>query len=134
MISTEIAHDQWPLFCIDFSRQHRGWLANTSALDQASRISPDETHPAGGHPTARGLPFSGLEPGPRQNDFVMELGDGNRHVTEPIRDVTRICMLESDEGAHVGLRIDRSNDTAVLLTFRVAARPETVDGIAASEW
>lgn len=133
MKSIDITPDQWPRFCEDFSRQHRGWLVTTSMLERASLIPPASLDDAKAHRTARDLPFSGISLEPNHRDLTMLLGEGKLHVSEPIPDVARIWMLETDEGAHAGLRIDKSNDTGVLLRFRVAAYPESLDGVAASE-
>lgn len=133
MKSTDITADQWPRFCEDFSRQHRGWLVTTGTLERAHRIPEEELDDGSWHRTARDLPFSGLSLEPNHRDLVMMLGEGKLHISEPIHQVTRICMLETDEGAHAGLRIEKSNGSGVLLRFRVAARPESLDGVAASE-
>ncbi len=133
MKSTEILPHQWPRFCEEFSRQHRGWLVTTSVLERSSDVLVDEMDASHAHRTARDLPFSGLSLEPSRRDLMLLLGEGKLHITEPIADVTRIRLLETDEGAHAGLRIDKSDDTGVLLRFRVAARPESLDGVAASE-
>ncbi len=133
MKTIDIAPDQWPRFCDDFTRQHRGWLVTTSILEQASRVPPTELEDSKAHHTASDLPFAGLSLEPNHRDLRMLLGEGNTHISEPIPGVTRICMLETDDGAHAGLRIDKSNDSGVLIKFRVAAVPESLDGVAASE-
>lgn len=133
MKSTNIVPDQWQRFCEDFSRQHRGWLVTTSILERSSHVPAADIDESRAHRTARDLPFGGLSLEPNRRDLMLLLGEGKLHVTEHITDVIRIGLLETDEGAHAGLRIDKSNDTGVLLRFRVAARPESLDGVAASE-
>lgn len=133
MKTTDIPSEQWPRFCEDFSRQHRGWLVTISILDPVSRMPVAEFEGGDERRTARDLPFAGLSLEPNQRDLSMLLGEGKLHVNERISGVTRICMLETDEGAHAGLRIEKSDDTGIMLRFRVAARPDSLDGIAASE-
>lgn len=133
MKSTDIIPEQWPQFCENFSRQHRGWLVTTSILERSSDAPVTEIDESHAHRTARDLPFGGLSVEPSGRDLVLLLGEGKLHIYEPISDVVRIRRLETDDGGDAGLRIDRSDETGVLLTFRVAARPESLDGVAAAE-
>ena len=133
MKGIEITPDKWPGFCQSFSHLHRGWLVSISAFeptDEGFGLIPDEAH---AHRTSCDLPFAGLTLEPNQRDLMMRLGEGKLHISEPIRAVTRIRMLETEEGAHAGLRIDRSDHTGIMLMFRVAARSDELDGVAASE-
>lgn len=130
----DIAQDQWVEFCVDFSRQHRGWLVATSIIEPASRDAALKRPHPHSHLTARDLPFSGLRSLPDGRGLKLLLGDGKLHIDESIPDATSLHVLETDEGAHAGLRIDKRNGSSLLMNFRVAARPESLDGIAESEW
>ena len=133
MKSIDISPELWPTFCEDFSRQHRGWLVTTSVLDGVSQTPLPERDQCHIHPTARDLPFAGLTLEPNGQDLVLLLGEGKLHVSEPIHRVRRIVMLETDDGAHAGVRIEKSDETGVLVRFRVPAHPERLNGVAASE-
>lgn len=130
----DIAQDQWPAFCRDFSLQHHGWLVATSVIEPESPPSPDGGEGPHTHLTARDLPFSELRALPNGRGLTLLLGDGNRHVHESISDATSLHALETAEGAHAGLRIDKRTGGSLLLNFRVPARPESLDGMAAAEW
>ena len=130
----DLAQDQWVAFCKDFSLQHHGWLVATSVIEPESPASPDTGEHAHAHLTARDLPFSELRALPNGRGLNLLLGDGKLHIHESIADVESLHALETPEGAHAGLRIDRRNGGSLLLNFRVPARPDSLDGIAASEW
>ena len=49
--------------------------------------------------------------------------------THVIHAVTRIYVERTDDGADAALAIESVDGTTTLLRFRVAALPETVDGI-----
>ncbi len=128
-----IASEEWLRFCEEFSRQHRGWLATTSFVDEASASAGSENQITAEHGVVRDIPFHALRFEPSKRDLLMLLEDGNTCITQPISAATRICLLETEEGAHAGLRIDRAGGGTIMLRFRAPARPESLDGIAASE-
>jgi hypothetical protein len=46
-----------------------------------------------------------------------------------IEGVTRIFLLQTDDGADSALELESADGTRTILRFRASARPETVDGI-----
>ena len=125
---TDIPAPQWVKFCEEFSQQHRGWLVTTSIRVQGKPGPGDEAEPAQIHLTARDLPFAGLQALENSQGLNLLLGDGKFRIHEHIREVTSLHLLETMEGAHAGLRIDKGNGNSLLLNFRVHAPPESVDG------
>ena len=53
------------------------------------------------------------------------------HVTHVIAAVRRIFLRQTDDGADAALEIQSRDGATTVLKLRVAALPETVDGIAA---
>ena len=51
------------------------------------------------------------------------------HLTHMIDGVTRIYIERADDGADAALEIESGDGMRTILRFRVAALPETVDGI-----
>ncbi|MBM4201068.1 MAG: hypothetical protein FJ189_07265 [Gammaproteobacteria bacterium] len=121
----DIAADQWPRFCDDFSRLHRGWLVTTRVVEGVSRV------PVPTRCTARDLPFAGLSLEPNQRDLLMRFGEGKLHISERVRGATRLCMMRSEDGADAGLQIDKADDTGILLMFRSPVPPALGSGEAA---
>lgn len=116
---TDIARDQWSLFCDDFSRRHHGRRVVTSVIESTPPDAQEPSEHRHAHLTARDLPLSGLGASPNGRGVTLLLGDGKLHVYEAIPDVSGLHVLETVEGACLGLRIDRLTGSSVLLSFRV---------------
>ncbi|WP_139557457.1 hypothetical protein [Methylotetracoccus oryzae] len=128
-----IARHQWAEFCDEFSLEHHGCLVATSVIEQEAPLSSGETEHPHAHLTARDFPFAGLHVLPNGRGLELSLGDGKLHIHELISEVSGLHLLETAEGLHTGLRIDKRNGGSVLLSFRFPARPETLKplGVAA---
>lgn len=124
---TDIARDQWSRFCDDFSRQNHGRRVATSVIESTSPGGLDVIEHRHAHLTARDLPLSGLAALPNGRGVTLLLGDGKLHVYESIPDVSSLHVLETVEGACLGLRIDRLTGSSVLLSFRGPACTESLD-------
>jgi hypothetical protein len=122
MATREIKRDEWREFFDSFSKQHQGWLVTIEML------GPD----LGDQVEARELPLEGI---------TIETSDGNEtqieiiagekpdsHISHTVTSPKRIWLKQTDEGADEALEIE-SEESAVLLRFRSAVRPELVDGI-----
>jgi hypothetical protein len=117
----EIPKQEWSAFFTSFNRVHVGWLCT---LEVRSRDF-------GAKLAARNLPLTGIGTDAGQNEppLRITLGDPRgAHVSHAIDVAEHVWIKQTDEGADEGLEIDAPNVTT-LLTFRVAALPETVDGV-----
>ena len=116
MRSIEVPTPDRAEFLAAFARQHFGWLARL-------RI----TYKDGEEKTTELLPLAAIEH-LQNGDIRIVLGDSQGLA----QSVTSIRHLQTDDGADAGLQFE-SNDRSILLEFRVAAQPETIDGILPSE-
>ena len=116
MKSVEIPLDERPDFLSAFARQHFGWLGRL-------RITYKDGH----EKTTELLPLAAIQ-NLQNGDIRIVLGDSQGLAQA----VTSVRLLQTDSGADLGLQLE-SNDRSVLLEFRVAAHPETIDGILPSE-
>ena len=122
MSTQEIARQEWCEFFDGFSRRHRGWLVTLEML------GPD----LGDMIEARQMPLAGItvEPGD-DGETQIEISAGDKaaaHISHTITAPKHIWLKQTEEGADEALEIE-SEGCAVLLRFRSAVRPETVDGI-----
>jgi hypothetical protein len=117
----EIPPEEWIQFFDNFSRQHEGWLASvmvTQGNEQKWEIK--ERQLAGissDHLTAR------------DEIYISVDRDGGGQLTHPIRHPTRVEFRRDLEGAHAGIDITSAEGMVTSIRFRIAARPETLDGI-----
>jgi hypothetical protein len=109
----DIAPSNWPGFCEDFSRRHRGQTATTFVLGSGAAAAT--------RCTARDLPFAAVTLDANQRDITLRLGDGKLHITECVQGVASLFMLQGDDGGEAGLRIDRTDDSAIMLTLSATA-------------
>jgi hypothetical protein len=116
VVERQVAPEQWGEFCKRWGQTHRGWL-----------VTIDET---GGATFARERALGGVELG--ENRTLMITLDGHAPGTLDIGPVTGIVERFSD-GAHAGLGVQRGSQPPVLVSFRVPALPEMLDGVAEEE-
>lgn len=129
---TEIPRREWPAFCDGFTRQHHGWRVSLEVTDTT------ELERAGGAPSRRlahDMTFQGITEERERGEVALSitLRDGARHLTHWVRAPAHLFSETEPDGAHRGLRIDAAGGESVLVRFRTAARPESLDGIAAGE-
>ena len=128
-----IPQSEWKAFCESFSQEHRGWLVTLGEVDSSVlKLGPGEGRRAM-KVLARNEPLRGIgfEPSPRQ--FEVETGmPGESRERHPIPNPLRLVEERQIQGIR-GLRIDRNDGQSNLIEFRVAAREEALDGVAADE-
>ena len=130
----EIAENQWSEFCKGFSREHHGWLVNLWCVD-TDQLGRDRSAAfENGNVLAEGQPLQGVRENRKDDttEFLVTVGEGAEEVTIPVSNVIRLYNEESDD-AHKGLRLDGGDGSSTLVEFRVAAKPEMLDGLAESE-
>jgi hypothetical protein len=123
MVTREIPRDEWVEFCDSFSRQHEGWIGTIEVLGKE----------IGAQVEARELPFAGitaeLKTGGEDVITITAREQPESHVAHIIVSPEKVMLEETDEGAHEALKVDASDGTATLLSFRSAMLPEMVDGV-----
>jgi len=129
----EINKEQWPEHCESFALQHHGWLVNVRRVTTADLEEDHDAAIAVAEPLAVEQPLQTVSV--RQNGhatLTVSVGEGDKLQTFEVRKVHRLWRERAD-GAHQGLRIDSDTGTSLLVEFRSPARPEELDGLAASE-
>jgi hypothetical protein len=122
MATREMVREEWPELFERFTRQHQGWLCTLEVIGPA----------IGAQVEARDLPFAGIsaDAGPSAPPIRIALGNlGAAHVSHAVDAPSHVYLKQSDDGADEALEIE-SEGLKTLLTFRVAASPETVDDVA----
>jgi hypothetical protein len=119
----EIPRKAWAERLNQFTAVHDGWLVSVDVL------SPD----LGAQRQIDNLPLLGVSADRIDHDGTVAVSvsrAGAGHLTHLIREVTRIYVERTDDGADAALQIESGDGTKTIVRFRVAALPETVDGIA----
>jgi len=123
MPTREIPREEWSQFFNSFSQMHRGWLVTLQVLNPETGIWTEVHH----------LPLDGVvaDIHHRENALTILVNTSlGGHVAHAIPGPTHVHMKETDQGAHDALQIQSSSGDTVLLQFRSAMRPETLDGVA----
>lgn len=127
-------HD-WLAFCARFTRLHRGWLTgirqlDTRVLDEHPLPEEADTVPL----VSEMLPLQELREGHTDDraEFLVTIGEGMDETTILVEDVVALYGRTRD-GAPQGVRIDSGDGKTLLVEFRVAADPATLDDLADSE-
>ncbi len=120
MPTREIVRDEWGAFFTSFNRVHDGWLSTLEVMSPSLGVQIE----------AHNLRFAGIGTvRPREPLLRIALGDAQgAHVSHDIDAPEHVWIKQSEEGADEALEIEGAN-MKTLLTFRVAALPETVDGV-----
>jgi len=129
MTDNRIPEPQWREFCEDFTRQHHGWLVGIQQLE-TSAVEAGRTAHKPVQLTPGDRPLQELRAG-RTNDvaeLMVTVGEGVDETSYLIEDAVALYSRMRGE-AHQGVRIDSGNGTTTLVEFRVAAAPETLDGL-----
>ena len=130
----EIAENQWPEFCKGFSREHHGWLVNLRCVN-TDQLGRDRSAAfENGNVLADGLHLQEIREYRKDDtaEFMVTVREGAEEVSIPVLDVIHLYNEKSDD-AHKGLRLDGGDGSSTLVEFRVAAKPEMLDGLAESE-
>ena len=122
MRTAELPREAWVQQLNEFSAIHDGWLVSLDVLD------PE----IGAQPEIDNLPLLGVSVDRIDHDGTIAVSvarSATEHFTHIIHAVTRIYVERTDDGADAALEIESVDGTTTVLRFRVAALPETVDGI-----
>ena len=126
----EIPWQEWPSFTEFCTQQHEGWLVTVElarTVDSAAQEgSPPVTVLAEEQPL-RGLTLLRTDEG---EEFWIAVGDEPHQKVHKIADPARLVFQTDDRGAHRGVRIDSVLGEATYVSFRTAALPDELDGIA----
>lgn len=119
----EIARNDWPDFFDGFSRRHEGWLVTIELLDKE----------LGAQIEVKNQKLKGIVAERRKDPKTIDIFVGNspdESSTHIIDKPTKVWIEETDEGAEAAVEIESEDHATTLLTFKSAALPETVDGVA----
>jgi hypothetical protein len=122
MRTVEIPREAWVERLNEFTAIHDGWLVSLDML------GPE----IGAQPEIINLPLLGVSADRIDHDWAIAVSvmvSATGHFTHMIHGVTRIYIERADDGADAALEIESADGTRTILRFRVAALPETVDGI-----
>lgn len=121
MQTVEVPRHTWAGALNEFTRAHEGWLVSLDLL------SPD----LGAQLAIDNLPLLGVSAERIDDHRAVSISAGSaaERLTHTIHEATRVSIERTDEGADAALQIESSDGTTAILRFRVAALPETVDGV-----
>jgi len=121
MIVSEIARADWAGRLNEFTAVHDGWLVSVDVL------SPD----IGAQRQIDNLPLLGVSADRINHDGSVAISvarPSGTHFRHVIREVRRIYIEQTSDGADAGLQIESDDGIKTIVRFRVVALPETVDG------
>ena len=123
MPAQEIPRHAWVAFFESFSREHDGWLSTIEELG-AARCAQAE-------PSAKALLRISAELNDQDEDIISIIARERPHndITHIIKAPTRVSLIATEEGAHVGLRIESKNGSVTIVRFRSPILSELVDGV-----
>ncbi len=116
----EIPPKEWESFLESFSLQHEGWLGRLSVAHGSK--APIETSNC----RLQRIAIDCVAKKCTVNISVLE--GGKLHI-HSVPDPVRLIFKRDASGAHEGLETASADGTNTLLRFRVAAHPETLDGV-----
>ena len=122
MQTFEIPREAWVHRLNEFTTIHEGWLVSLDVL------GPE----IGAQPEIDNLPLLGVSADRVDHDGTIVVSVARsvtEHFTHIIHAVARIYVERTDDGADAALQIESVDGTKTIVRFRVAALPETVDGI-----
>jgi uncharacterized protein DUF5335 len=122
MRTVEIPREAWTKRLNEFSAAHEGWLVSLDVLDST----------IGAQREVDDLPLLGVTAEHGGSDAAITVSAGRsaaEHVTHTIHAPTRVEIERREDGADVALQIESADGARSILRFRVAALPETVDGV-----
>jgi len=119
MRTVEIPREEWAQRLKEFTAIHEGWLVSLDVLGPK----------IGAQPAIDNLPLLGVSADRIDTIAVSVARSATEHLGHIVHAVTRIHVERTDDGADAALQIESADGTRTILRFRVAALPETVDGI-----
>jgi hypothetical protein len=124
MPSVEIPRDAWDATLNAFTRVHDGWL-----------VSVERVTDAGTRTAIHHLPLAGLSVDRLHGETAIVIStarSASDHVTHVIAAARRVFLRKTEDGADAALEVESRDGAITVVKLRVAARPETVDGIVAA--
>jgi hypothetical protein len=125
MQTVEIPRVGWGPTLDEFTAIHEGWLVSLDML------GPE----IGAQPEIDNLPLIGVSADPIDRNGAITISAGRsatEHMTHTIRGASRLFIERTEDGADVALQIESDDGSKVILRFRAAALPETIDGVVRS--
>lgn len=122
MRTVEVPREAWTSTLDEFSAIHEGWLVSLDVLGPS----------IGAQPEVNNLPLLGVSADRAKHDGTITISAGRsaaEHITHTIHAPWRVYIERREDGADVALQIESADGTKAILRFRVAALPETLDGI-----
>lgn len=122
METREIPRDEWKDFLDRFSRVHENWLVDVEVVGRELG-DQEESHD---------VPLAGISYEPKGSEAgridIMVGGDPDHHANHAVEAPRRLYLARDEKGADKTLEIEDEDGFSVLVTFRSAALPETLDG------
>ena len=119
MPNRQIPREEWSPFLEGFTRRHEDWLVSVRFLSPA----------VGWMTESHRLALQGISSDRQGSSISVHLGASPGphvgHVISRPRDV----WVEEEDGVEKGIEVESADGTKMLLEFRVAVPPETVDGL-----
>jgi hypothetical protein len=121
MRTVELPAETWTRTLDEFSALHEGWLVSLDVLEET----------IGAQHAIDNLPLLGVSADPTDGAIAITISAGGlaEHITHTIHAPTRVQIERREDGADVALQIESAGGARAILQFRVAALPETVDGV-----
>ena len=122
MRTDEIPREAWTSTLDAFTATHAGWLVSLDVLDPA----------IGAQPEIDDLPLLGVSADRAGAEAAITISAGRPdtgHISHSIHAPLRVHIERREDGADVALQIESADGAKSILRFRVAALPETVDGV-----
>jgi uncharacterized protein DUF5335 len=123
MRTIELPRETWSAKLNEFTSAHGGWLVSVDVLGPA----------LGAQPEIDNLPLLAVSaehtPSGAMTIRISAARSAAEHISHTITEPTRVEIERREDGADVALRIASADGLQTILRFRVAALPETVDGL-----
>jgi hypothetical protein len=117
----DIPAAEWTSFLNRFSAQHEGWLASISVT-----AGPNKSSELG---NCRLEHIALVQVAEKRQVRMSMFRDCEERLVHEVENPLRLTFKRDVTGAHEGLDIAAKDGSVAALRFRVAARPETLDGI-----
>jgi len=116
----EVPLADWSAFLRGFTDQHEGWLVTVIVISGSKELIK------AGPSRLKEVAFVQL--GGRA-DIRIAVGSPGSDVIHEVVNPVRLVFRRDARGAHEGLEITAADRSVTALRFRVAALPETLDGV-----